>query len=165
MKKTKVSNISGFFEGHVSELMFRQKYSEAKLLPEQLIFLMALWKSSFFPPASLWAYQVTGIEFVRFAERFPQVSLPEDSGERVKRGFVAFRNVCMNCHAINGEGGKKARDLYQWKMKNENYEIYEIFERWARWWKAFFNTENTERYGVSQRYTESTTSFRNKWIF
>ncbi len=42
MKKTKVSNISGFFEGHVSELMFRQKYSEAKLLPEQLIFLMAL---------------------------------------------------------------------------------------------------------------------------
>ena len=78
MKKTKVSNISGFFEGQVGEF-----------------------------------YQVTGIEFVRFAERFPQVSLPEDSGESVKRGFVAFRNVCMNCHAINGEGGKKARDLYQ----------------------------------------------------
>jgi mono/diheme cytochrome c family protein len=68
--------------------------------------------SSFFSPVSLWAYQVTGIEFVRFAERFPQVSPLEDSGESVKRGFVAFRNVCMNCHAINGEGGGKARDLY-----------------------------------------------------
>ncbi len=60
---------------------------------------------------SQWPYQITAIEFVKFAEKFPQMTPPDDSSDEVKRGFLVFRNFCQNCHAINGDGGKKAMDL------------------------------------------------------
>ena len=61
--------------------------------------------------ASLWPYQIRAIEFVTFTEKFPKVSPPANSDEPIKRGFVVFKNFCMNCHSINGNGGKKMIDL------------------------------------------------------
>jgi putative heme-binding domain-containing protein len=36
---------------------------------------------------------------------------PPDSGEKVKRGFLQFRQHCMVCHMINGQGGTRGPDL------------------------------------------------------
>jgi cytochrome c2 len=60
---------------------------------------------------SQWPYQVMSIEFVTFAERFPQMTPPEGSSDNVKRGFLTFRNFCQDCHSINGDGGNRAMDL------------------------------------------------------
>jgi cytochrome c2 len=59
----------------------------------------------------LWPYQIIAIEFVTFAEKFPKVLPPANSDAPTKRGFVVFKNFCMNCHSINGDGGKKMIDL------------------------------------------------------
>ncbi|MGE0237280.1 MAG: cytochrome c family protein [Parvibaculaceae bacterium] len=58
-----------------------------------------------------WPYQVTGVDLVTFADRFPRLSPPATASDEAKKGFVAFRETCMACHAINGEGGNKAPEL------------------------------------------------------
>ncbi len=60
---------------------------------------------------SQWPDQVMSIELVTFAERFPQMIPPDESSNDVKRGFLAFRNFCQNCHSINGDGNNRAIDL------------------------------------------------------
>ena len=83
---------------------YLQNKEHAQLGPFYLI-----WDNIF--DAKLWPYQVIAIEFVTFAEKFPKVSPPANSNAPTKRGFVIFRNFCMNCHSINGNGGKKMIDL------------------------------------------------------
>jgi mono/diheme cytochrome c family protein len=58
-----------------------------------------------------WPYQVTTIDLINFSDRFPNMSPPKGSSEAVKNGFLAFRNHCMTCHTINGEGGGKSVEL------------------------------------------------------
>jgi mono/diheme cytochrome c family protein len=61
--------------------------------------------------ATGWPYQVVSVDLVNFADRFPGLSPPKDAPEEVKKGFLAFRENCMACHTINGEGGNKAPEL------------------------------------------------------
>lgn len=75
-----------------------------------------------------WPYQVTTIDLVRFHDRFPNMIVPE-APEPVKQGFVAFRRYCMNCHSINGDGGKKGIDLNFPQNVTERYT-----DDWLRKW-------------------------------
>jgi mono/diheme cytochrome c family protein len=61
--------------------------------------------------ASAWPYRVVAVDLVTFAERFPNMSPPGDATPEEKQGFLAFRQSCMACHTINGDGGDKAPEL------------------------------------------------------
>src|SRR5690606_572299 len=61
--------------------------------------------------ASVWPYQVVAVDLVRFVDRFPGMAPDAGASKSVVNGFKTYRTHCMSCHTINGEGGKKARDL------------------------------------------------------
>lgn len=61
--------------------------------------------------ASDWPYQIVGIALVDIAERLPRILPPKDADAAVQRGFEAFRQHCIACHSINGQGGGKAPEL------------------------------------------------------
>ena len=76
-----------------------------------------------------WPYQITTIDLIDFSRRFPRTAPPANSSQDVKSGFSFFQTYCMSCHAVNGEGGKKARDL------NYPVNVTEYFkEPWLRKW-------------------------------
>lgn len=79
--------------------------------------------------ANGWPYQVVGIDLVNFVDRFPRLSPPEDASAQVKKGFVAFRENCMACHTVNGEGGDKAPEL-NYPVSVTEY----VPEAWLRKW-------------------------------
>ena len=58
-----------------------------------------------------WPYQVTTVDLISFADHFPLLAPPAKSSKQAKAGFVNFRNYCMSCHSINGEGGRAAPEL------------------------------------------------------
>jgi mono/diheme cytochrome c family protein len=79
--------------------------------------------------ANNWPYQVVGVDLVDFADRFPKMSPPKTASDEVKRGFMTFRENCMACHTINGEGGNKAPEL------NYPVNVTEYFsDEWIRKW-------------------------------
>ncbi len=59
-----------------------------------------------------WPYQLAVIEVVRIEERFPHLvptgAAPDSPAQR---GFAVFRESCLQCHAINGEGGRVGPEL------------------------------------------------------
>ena len=63
------------------------------------------------PSGEDFPYQTVSMDLITFAERFPKMAPPQDSGEDVKRGFLLFRQHCMVCHTINGKGGTRGPDL------------------------------------------------------
>jgi mono/diheme cytochrome c family protein len=79
--------------------------------------------------ANGWPYQVVGVDLVNFADRFPRLSPPKDASEKAKQGFLAFRENCMACHTINGEGGNKAPEL-NYPMSVTEY----LSDDWLRQW-------------------------------
>jgi cytochrome c2 len=79
--------------------------------------------------ASNWPYQVTTIDLINFRDRFPNMAPPKNSPMNVKNGFLAFRQYCMACHTINGEGGEKSVEL------NYPVSVTEYFkESWLIKW-------------------------------
>lgn len=76
-----------------------------------------------------WPYQITTIDLVNFSDRFPHMAPPRNSSYAVQSGFNSFRTHCMSCHAINGEGGKKAREL-NYPVNVTEY----IKEPWLKKW-------------------------------
>lgn len=59
-----------------------------------------------------WPYQLAAIEIAGFETLYPHVVPRDVSGEGpASAGFAIFRNECVSCHAINGEGGKVGPDL------------------------------------------------------
>lgn len=79
--------------------------------------------------ANGWPYQVVSIDLVNFADRFPRLSPPETASEQAKKGFLAFRENCMACHTVNGEGGNKAPEL-NYPMSVTEY----LSDAWIRKW-------------------------------
>jgi mono/diheme cytochrome c family protein len=58
-----------------------------------------------------WPYQLVGIDLIRRRDRFPRMTPPPDSSDRVLAGFQAFRIHCSKCHPLNGEGGSIGPEL------------------------------------------------------
>jgi mono/diheme cytochrome c family protein len=59
-----------------------------------------------------WPYQLAVIERAPFEREFPH-TLPrgEPAGSAAWTGFAVFRNECVACHAVNGEGGRVGPEL------------------------------------------------------
>ncbi len=76
-----------------------------------------------------WPYQVITIDLIDFSERFLSMAPPKNSSHDVKSGFISFRTYCMSCHTVNGEGGRKAREL-NYPVNVTEY----IKEPWLRRW-------------------------------
>jgi mono/diheme cytochrome c family protein len=59
-----------------------------------------------------WPYQLVAIEITSFAREYPH-TIPSRAKRDSPpwRGFAIFRDECVSCHAINGEGGKIGPDL------------------------------------------------------
>jgi mono/diheme cytochrome c family protein len=86
-----------------------------------------------------WPYQLVAIEIASYARRYPHTApsgLPPDAPAWA--GFAIFRNECIACHAINGEGGTIGPEL------NVPQSIVEY--RPAEQLKAFIRNPQTFRY-------------------
>jgi mono/diheme cytochrome c family protein len=59
-----------------------------------------------------WPYQLAEIAVVRVEDRFPHaVPTGAAPGSPAARGFAVFRRSCLQCHAINGDGGRVGPEL------------------------------------------------------
>jgi cytochrome c2 len=76
-----------------------------------------------------WPWQLTAIELTSFGREYPHSTPPTASRESVKKGFLAFRQHCMKCHAINGDGGDIGPEL--------NYPV-SVTEYWQPKWLSRF---------------------------
>lgn len=61
--------------------------------------------------ASDWPYQIVGLSLIDISERLPRILPPEDADAVVQRGFDGFKQHCVSCHTVNGQGGGKAPEL------------------------------------------------------
>lgn len=92
-----------------------------------------------------WPWQIKVIELQDGSERYPLAVPPVDSGEMVQKGFLAFRQHCIKCHSLNGEGTGVAPEL--------NYPV-SITEYWQPEWLARFILDPQ-----SVRYNSKMTAF------
>jgi mono/diheme cytochrome c family protein len=88
-----------------------------------------------------WPYQITTVDLIRFADRFPRMAPPDGSVASVQRGFLAFRAHCMSCHRINGEGGTKGVEL------NYPTSVTEYFQ--PDWLKRWVTDAPSMRFGTA----------------
>jgi mono/diheme cytochrome c family protein len=59
-----------------------------------------------------WPYQLAEFERVRVEDRFPHAVPPSaPPGSPAALGFAVFRRSCLQCHAINGDGGRVGPEL------------------------------------------------------
>ena len=88
-----------------------------------------------------WPYQVTSVDLIRFADRFPRMAPPAGSSADVRRGFFEFRKRCLACHTVNGDGGGKGVELNYPANPTEYWN-----EAWLKRWitdprSVRYNTE------------------------
>lgn len=85
---------------------FLKKNQPVELGPFYLV-----WRGNAVSGSAVWSYQMVAMEPISFADRFPRLAPPEDSGPLVMEGFKTFRHYCVNCHQINGQGGNLSVEL------------------------------------------------------
>jgi mono/diheme cytochrome c family protein len=87
-----------------------------------------------------WPYQLAAIEIASFDTQYPH-TLPRTAapGSAAWVGFAVFRDDCVSCHAVNGEGGTIGPEL------NVPQSIVEY--RPAEQIKAYVRDPATFRYG------------------
>jgi hypothetical protein len=73
-------------------------------------------------------YQVMRVT-VRHDAPFPNILPPPHASAEVKRGYTHFRQYCVACHTINGEGGGKAPEL-NYPTSVVEYIKPEYLRRW-----------------------------------
>lgn len=74
-----------------------------------------------------WTPAIVTVDLVNFSDHYPRMIPPAKAPAAAKRGLVAFRNHCMLCHTINGEGTSGANEL------NYPTSVTEYFsDRWLR---------------------------------
>ncbi|SHL62278.1 Cytochrome c [Nitrosospira sp. Nsp11] len=78
--------------------------------------------------ASDMPYQIKRVE-LKFVAPFPNMVPPAGSSAKAQRGFMHFRQHCMACHTINGEGGGKAPEL-NYPVSVTEYIKPEYLKRW-----------------------------------
>jgi mono/diheme cytochrome c family protein len=79
-----------------------------------------------------WPYQLIAVEIAPFEARYPHTlpaGLPPDAPAWT--GFAVFRDECVACHAINGEGGTIGPDLNV-PLSIVEYRPVEQIERFVR---------------------------------
>lgn len=76
-----------------------------------------------------WPWQITGVELTSFAHEFPHSAPPNTAGRLAQKGFLAFRQHCIKCHTINGDGGNVGPEL--------NVPV-NVTEYWKEKWLARF---------------------------
>lgn len=72
-----------------------------------------------------WPYQIVSIDLIMFVDKFHKLAPPKKSSEKVIKGFIAYRNHCMRCHSLNGDGGTVGIEL--------NYPA-SVTEYWKEAW-------------------------------
>ena len=88
-----------------------------------------------------WPYQVTTVDLIEFADRFPRMAPPPGSSAAVRHGFLEFRKRCLSCHTVNGDGGGKGVELNYPANPTEYWK-----ESWLKRWitdprSVRYNTE------------------------
>jgi cytochrome c2 len=108
----------------------KQAHEKVELGPLYLVWDNLNDKEVLKDGATYWPYQIVEFAFIKFSEKFPKLSPPKGSSKQVQSGFNLFRKHCMNCHAINGEGGQVSHvDL------NHPVNVTEYFkESWLEVW-------------------------------
>lgn len=86
-----------------------------------------------------WPYQVVDVDLISFQERFKALIPKAKMSDPAKRGFVAYRTHCIQCHRINGEGGDKGIEL------NYPASVTEYFK--PAWLKKFIVSPQEVRMG------------------
>jgi len=94
-----------------------------------------------------WPYQLAAIEIVHFEKKYP-FTLPGGVAEDSPawRGFRTFREQCISCHSVNGQGGKIGPDLNVPKSIVEYRPIDQV--------KAYIRDPETFRYSSMPAHHE-----------
>ncbi len=80
-------------------------------------------------PWLCWPWQITEIELTSIAREYPRSAPRDFKSNAAREGFLAFRQHCIKCHSINGEGGNVGPEL--------NYPT-NVTEYWKEDWLARF---------------------------
>jgi len=78
---------------------------------------------------SIWPYQVVAVDLIRFKDRFGKMAPHENAPMAAKEGFLVFREKCLSCHKMNGEGAPTGIDLNQPVPKIHMYST-KWFAKW-----------------------------------
>lgn len=78
---------------------------------------------------AFWPYQLVGIDLIQFVDHFPKLAPPESSSENVRSGFLHFRKYCLQCHALNGDGGHTGPEL-NYPVNVTEYYNEALLKKW-----------------------------------
>lgn len=80
-------------------------------------------------PTISWPWQLIAIDLSHFTKKYPNATPPADSEAEVQLGFVAFKQHCIKCHSVNGDGSDVGPEL--------NYPV-SVTEYWYPEWLVKF---------------------------